>query len=309
MLIYVVLWILFITVLASSVISAVWVINLVSNIFLTLREPSSLESYPRVEAPVIDFQSEDGIRLKGKLIRSQVQPAKGTVIFCPEADGTMDSCIKYTSFLPAKGFHVFTFDFRGHGVSDNADGYVPRQWVSSHELYDLFGALKAVKVMREVDTNKIFLLGVSRGAATAICTAAIDGNIRGIITDSAFSTKWLLNDYMRKWTGVILPFKKLPTWNYWILERMGVFASEIKMQYRFPAMEKALRGLKTPILIIHGEKDSYVSLAHARRLYGCARGPKRILEVPDARHNESVLVAPALYEKTVVEFLEDVLKS
>lgn len=301
-------WWLFGTVLIGATAGLIWVINLVSSIFLTLREPSSLVTYPRVEGEAIDFQSEDGIRLKGKFIKAQGPSAKGTVIFCPEADGIIDSCSKYTPFLPAHGFHVFSFDFRGHGASDNAHGYIPRQWASSHELYDLFGAIDLVKARPDVDPDKIFLMGVSRGAAVAICTAAIDGHICGIVTDSAFSTKWLLNDYMRKWTGVILPVKKLPTFVYWILEDMGVFASEIKTQCRFPSVEKSLRHLETPILIIHGQKDAYVSLRHGRKLFDITRAPKKFLEVPQARHNESVLVSPDLYEKTVVEFLEGVLR-
>jgi fermentation-respiration switch protein FrsA (DUF1100 family) len=132
-------------------------------------------------------------------------------------------------------------------------------------------------------------------------------DITWIVTDSAFSTKWLLNDYMRKWTGVILPVKRLPTFVYWVLEDMGVFASEIKTQCRFPSVEKSLRHLETPILIIHGQKDAYVSLQHGRKLFNITRAPKKFLEVPQARHNESVLVSPGLYEKTVVDFLEGVL--
>ncbi len=302
-----VLAILFIVGAVVFIVIEIWAVNLVSNLLLSLREPSSLVSYPRVEGELIDFQSEDGIRLKGKFIRAQGK-LKGTVIFCPEADSTMDSCSKYISYLPSQGYHVFSIDFRGHGVSGNVEGYVPRQWVSSYELYDLFGALDLVKEMKGVDPDKVFLFGVSRGAAAAICTASISGGIRGIVTDSAFSTKWLLNDYMRKWTSVILPFKKLPTWVYWTLEDFGVFTAEMKVKYRFPAVEKSLRSLETPILMIHGQKDSYVSFRHAKKLFDVTRSPKRFLDVPDARHNESVVVAPELYQKTVLEFLEGTLR-
>src|SRR3990167_892278 len=92
------LWGLFAVVLLTLIVGAIWVINLVSNLFLTLRESSALVSYPRVQADEVDFQSEDGIRLKGKFIKAQGMPAKGTVLFCQEADGTMDSCAKYTSY-------------------------------------------------------------------------------------------------------------------------------------------------------------------------------------------------------------------
>ncbi len=300
------LW-LFLPVLLAVIACLIWVVNIVSGLFLTMREPSFLASYPRMDGEEIDFQSEDGIRLKGRFVRAKTSPAKGTLIFCQEADGTMASCSKYVSFLPAHGFHVFTFDFRGHGASENVPGYIPRQWASSHELYDLFGALDTVKSMPDVDPDKIFLLGVSRGASVAVSAAGISNGIRGIVTDSAFSTKWLLNDYMLKWTGVILPMKRLPGWVYWILRHAGVFISEIKTQCRFPAMEKALRSMKTPILMIHGQKDGHVSFKHARKLFDITRAPKIFLEIPNARHNESVLVAPELYEKTVVEFLEGAL--
>jgi uncharacterized protein len=295
----IVLGILFIAWLVTTI----WATNLVSNLFLTLREPSSLTAHPNVEGEIVDFQSEDGVRLKGKFIKSCSAPAKGTVIFCPEVDSPMDSCGKYTSFLPPHGYNVFSFDFRGHGASQNVEGYTPRQWVSSHELYDLFGALDRVKGLPGVEAERIFLFGVSRGAAAAICAAAINGNVRGIISDSAFSSKWLLKDYMYKWTSAISSFKRGPKFMYWVLEEAGVFVSEMRVQYRFPSVENALRTLKPPILMIHGQKDSYVSFRHAKKLYDTTRAIKQYLEVPNARHNEGVIVAPELYGNAVLEFL------
>ena len=43
--------------------------------------------------------------------------------------------------------------------------------------------------------------------------------------------------------------------------------------------------VKTPLLIIHGRNDATVPVEHARRLYGAAGEPRRLIELPDQDHS------------------------
>jgi hypothetical protein len=48
------------------------------------------------------------------------------------------------------------------------------------------------------------------------------------------------------------------------------------------------RAITVPVLIIHGAADSETPPAHAHRLFAALAGPKRLILVPNAGHNESL---------------------
>ena len=46
--------------------------------------------------------------------------------------------------------------------------------------------------------------------------------------------------------------------------------------------------ITVPVLLIHGEADTDTSPDHSRRVLAALRGPKRLILVPGAHHNESL---------------------
>ena len=44
--------------------------------------------------------------------------------------------------------------------------------------------------------------------------------------------------------------------------------------------------VSAPVLVIHGERDSTISIAFAERLYAMIKGPKSFLRLPEADHND-----------------------
>jgi len=64
---------------------------------------------------------------------------------------------------------------------------------------------------------------------------------------------------------------------------------------------------RKPILLIHGEKDSYIPIAQSQALYDLAAGPRSLWIVPGAKHNQSVMVAPEVYAERVLRFLGEYL--
>jgi hypothetical protein len=59
-----------------------------------------------------------------------------------------------------------------------------------------------------------------------------------------------------------------------------------------------------PILMIHGEKDSYIPVSQTQMLYGLASPPKYMWIVPGARHNQSVALQPQEYRARTLAFFE-----
>ncbi|HRZ86820.1 MAG TPA: alpha/beta fold hydrolase [bacterium] len=286
----------------SAAVMMIWIISMVQHFFLTLREPASAYNFKKPDGETVEFYSSDGVFLTGIFVPAKVK-AKGTVIFCPEVDADARSCVKYSLFLTELGYNLLSIDFRGHGNSSNLDGYISRQWVSSYEVYDLLGAIEYVSGRPDVDPDKIALFGVSRGGGAAICAAAQSPDVRVVITDSAFSSKKTLNAFMKKWTGMFLPVDNLGNWIYVFLENITIKIAEIKLGYKLPAVENALKTMKRPVLMIHGQRDAYISIDQARWLFALAGDPKELLEVPAARHNESVVVKRDMYRSKIVDFL------
>ena len=66
--------------------------------------------------------------------------------------------------------------------------------------------------------------------------------------------------------------------------------------------------LRQPLLMIHGEADTYIKMVMARALFERTKGPKEFWAVPGARHNQSIAVAGPEYARRVVAFFEQHLK-
>ena len=63
-----------------------------------------------------------------------------------------------------------------------------------------------------------------------------------------------------------------------------------------------------PVLIIHGEADSFVPFWMGERLYAAYAGPKEFFTVPGAGHALSHATAKESYEARVKAFLDRILR-
>jgi fermentation-respiration switch protein FrsA (DUF1100 family) len=62
--------------------------------------------------------------------------------------------------------------------------------------------------------------------------------------------------------------------------------------------------LTTPILFIHGTQDELVSVAYSKQLFEAAVGPKDLLLVQGANHNDVWEVGGTVYERKIIDFFE-----
>jgi fermentation-respiration switch protein FrsA (DUF1100 family) len=62
--------------------------------------------------------------------------------------------------------------------------------------------------------------------------------------------------------------------------------------------------VRSPLLVIAGDRDDIVPLEHSRQLYDAARAPKELVVIPGASHNDYELLAGDLMIRSVVRFLQ-----
>jgi len=282
---------------------------IIANLFMNITTRRVQNGELPLTGEDVTFETTDGVRLAGTLGRV---PATGTdvpvVVFCHEFMSGRHTVTKYASFLEAGGFRVFTFDFRGHGDSECPLGYVPRQWVTKHEVSDLRAALRYLRDREDVGDAAVGLLGLSRGAVAAIAVAGDDPTVSGVVADGAFSTDHTLHSYMRRWAPIFVDRRMLPFSRFeWILgtfRRVGIRLAEHRLGVRFVSVLPALRRLSVPVFFIHGQEDSYVEPDQAKLLSDLVDGRKALWIVPHADHNKAFDVAPVEYGRRVVRFFQ-----
>ncbi len=64
-----------------------------------------------------------------------------------------------------------------------------------------------------------------------------------------------------------------------------IFPVRLLVRDRFDALARIGR-LRSPLLVVHGERDTVVPVSHGRRLLAAARPPKAGHFVPAAGHND-----------------------
>jgi pimeloyl-ACP methyl ester carboxylesterase len=287
-------------------------IRICLNIFSDTPPPLSMgpADFQPLYGEEVRLRSFDGTSLRGMwLHRRRHTDYRGTIVFCHEFGSDMYSCGRYSAPLLEAGFDVFTFDFRGHGKSSSSGKYKPLQWPSDKEMEDALGACVYVEsvLASQGRPTDIGLFGISRGAGAGLLAAASDPNIKAIVCDGAFSTETTLMALMRRWASIFarvkLVYQNHPDafWAFlvWVLMRFA----QPKLRRRFPSVRRALRDMQPrPVLFVHGQRDSYIRVDQTELLYDEAPEPKYLWVVKEAKHNQSVIVAPRQYALRTVAF-------
>jgi len=271
-----------------------------------------LFDFERIEGERFDFHSFDGHALNGMILRAaRTDEPRGLIVFAHEYASDAYSCARYCRPLLDAGYEVLTFDFRGHGRSGGEQDYKPRQWATEREQSDMLGAIAYAEdyLAQRRRPSALGLFGISRGAGAAILGAVGVPSVRVIVTDGAFSTDTTLEHLMKRWSTIFARVRVVAEshppvfWRFlrWLLLRH----CKRKFGCRFPSVRKAIVRLgHTPILFIHGARDSLIPVTQSKLLYELAKGPKELWIVPSAKHNHAVVAQPQEYARRIVRFFD-----
>ncbi len=174
------------------------------------------------------------------------------------------------------GINLFVADYRGYGASRGRPTF-------SSMIADATVIFKAfVDILDENHyKNDIFVMGRSLGSAPAIeIVYHHQEQLKGLVIESGFAS--IIN---------LLLYLGLPT------ESLGLKDIE------FPNLTK-MRTITIPTLIIHGEYDSLIPPTEGKALFeNAASRNKNLVIIPDAEHNDIMLVGMERYFKAIKEFI------
>jgi pimeloyl-ACP methyl ester carboxylesterase len=170
---------------------------------------------------------------------------------------------------------VVAFDFRGHGRSGG---------VSTLGELEVLDVEAAVAWARRLGYANVVTCGWSMGGSCVIRHAALVGGVDAVVSVSATS-RWRVRDTkpMRRLHWVVERRAGRVVGRHWLKTRL---AREWEDEPESP-VEVVGRVAPAPLLIVHGDRDSYFPLEHPRALYAAANEPKELWLITGFAHAES----------------------
>ncbi len=270
--------------------------------------PPAVQSDRMIEGEPCQFETSDGLTLRGTYLPTDGSPRRGVLVFCHPLFAGRWGVADYLAALRRGGFDVFTFDFRNHGTSDKTENYNPRPNLTLFELDDLSAAIDYVAAREDADPQGVGLVGLSKGGAAALHVAASDTRVWAVVADSAFSVDWITSYYFRRYVGIFTPMaaavvRKMPWFLYLLYARFIQARVARQLGVKTCDLLNVIDHVRQPVLLIHGGRDQYVPVEMAYTLKRRIGRLCKLWVVDKADHNEAVHRAAAKYEDRIVRFL------
>lgn len=231
------------------------------------------------------FDAADGTRLHGWFLPAQ-GPAKGTVLHLHGNAVNIGEHVWAVRWLPAAGYQVLTFDYRGYGQSAGAPSLAGAQ-------QDIDAAFNYLQSRADVDPQRLLVLAQSLGGAMGVYNLAHSRwreQVRLLVVDSAFSS----------YQGIARE-KMAGSWLTWPLQ----WLPDLLLSDEYAPQQAVAALAPLPVLFIHGTGDAVVPAHHSEQLYAAAGTPKALWLLPNVPHTAGLELPPnrtrllAMFDKTL----------
>ena len=265
-------------------------------------EPSELGlAFERLSIP-----TADGLSLPAWWIPARDGAPGPAVVLVHGWESGRHRTLPNAQFLNAIGYHVLTFDVRGHGA--NEPETLP---VSAGEFgSDALAAVEAA--LARPDVTQVAVLGHSMGAIGAILAAAEEPRVGAVVLTATPADPYRLTRQTFRLARLPIP-DPIAYPLAWLTTR--VYLEPRGHDVAAVSATNAIRRYGGPILAIHGTDDRVVPVTHLERLAGAARAerltagaaaaPIETLVIPGGQH--SWMYEFPAYREAVARFLATAL--
>ncbi len=244
-----------------------------------------------------ELQSAFGYTLRGVL--AQPPEPKGVAVLCHGHRHSWHGTIKYWRIFRDMDYVICAYNHRYHG--DSGGRNCSAGWFEARDLLHVVGTMRS-----QYPGLPIGLMGESMGGATVMQFMELGEPVDFIIADCPYST--MAGAYRHQLTKRRIPRLlqgPIITAAQWYIQLTAGFS------LRDVSPARCAMKQDTPVLLIHGDGDTYIPKEHSREIYDLRRDtyPTRLLIVEDARHADAWRKGPGHYEHQVTSFIREAIEA
>lgn len=226
------------------------------------------DHYHKEELTVQGYQN---YQLHAQIIKADNDHSDKYVIISHGFRSNRNGAIKYVDSYHKLGYHVITYDVRGHG--ENQPTAVSLGHLESKDLL----ALIQYTYERFGHSISLGLHGESMGSATSLSVLAEHPKLDFVVADCGFTNLYDLIEgaYQDNHLGfLIYGVNAVTKWGF------GIDLKET-------SPIKSVKDNQVPILFIHGEKDNFIKPENSQKLFETNPSKDQLVIVPKAEHASS----------------------
>jgi pimeloyl-ACP methyl ester carboxylesterase len=214
--------------------------------------------------------------------------AKGTIVHCHGNAGNITGHFQYVAWMPASGWNVLCFDYRGFGQSEGSSS-------RPGTIADAHAAIDYVQSREDLEGTRVMLFGQSLGGAIAVVTAADRKDLCGVAVEGAFSDYRLEASFICR--------KSLLWW-------FGAsIAGRLLIAPGCDPIDYVARIAPTPTFFITGTADSTCDYRQTLDLHRAACAPKSLWVINDGAHTTALTETDGEGQRRLDAFFNDCLRS
>lgn len=220
------------------------------------------------------FQAEDGTKLNGWYYPAAKDSLREqfALLWCHGNGGNISGRRPYHEAALATGVNLFSFDYRGYGLSEGTPGE-PGTYRDTHAAYEWL-------IKKGFAPTNIIVMGESLGGGIGSELAATKPT-GGLILQSSYTSVPDLGAEIFPW----LPVRLISTIKY-------------DTYHRLPK-------IKVPVMVMHSRLDTIIPYHHAEKNFAAANEPKLFWELY-GDHNDTILTDGPRYIEGLNQFLKHI---
>lgn len=237
------------------------------------------------------LEAADGLRLHATYF-PQGEEKKVVLCFHGYTSEGMKDYIALSGYYLKKGYSMLLVDERAHGESEGE--------------YIGFGCLDRQDALCWLDwilercgeDVEILMHGTSMGGATVLMASGLElpSQVKGIISDCGFTSPKEVFTHVLHSMYHLPAFPAIPAADVLNKRLAGYGMDECNAA-------REVRKATIPILVIHGDADTFVPVSMCEEIYENIASPKKKLIVEGAAHAESYYKDTERYEQALDEFI------
>lgn len=239
-----------------------------------------------------EVTARDGLRLRGTFMPC---PGSHKTVICFHGYSSkgMNDFTSLGRFYHGLGYQLLIVDQRAHGESQGEyitfgclDRYDVLAW--THYVERRFGP-----------GHEMILHGISMGGATVLMASGLKlpAGVKAIISDCAFTSAWDVFSHVLNKTYHLPAFPLMNLADGMAKKKAGYGLAEC-------SSSEEVKKAQVPILLIHGDADTFVPSRMCQEIYENCASKKEILIIKGAGHAECYYKDTVSYENKVRTFLD-----